>query len=211
MRARLTVAAMVVFSERGVEASVIDDITTLAGVSRGTFYNYFQSNEEVLRAVAIAMGEELMQIVIPLVEAQDDPAERVATGVRSWLRLIGDNPQLARFFRRAGLYVLEADTQIRRDLPRDLIAGMQAGRFTIDKLELGFVLVSGTVLATINTLVQGPLFPNMEDEVAERILLSLGVDAEESRRIAHMPLARLTFGPDTLTMQAQALVAPPTG
>ena len=41
MRRTLVEAALLVFAEKGVDASVIDDVITAAGVSRGTFYKLF--------------------------------------------------------------------------------------------------------------------------------------------------------------------------
>ena len=205
MRRRLMEAASLVFGQRGVEASVIDEITAIAGVSRGTFYNYFRTNEETLKAVAIAVANELMQAVAPVVESHDDSAERMGAGVRSWMRLIQPRPHLAAFFRRAGLYALEQDTQVRVDMPRDLIMGMESGRFSVKDLELGFVLVAGTVLAAINTLAIGEPPPGYAESLAERILMSLGVDAAEARRIANMPLAYAELPADSLIERAAAL------
>ena len=43
-RAKLMEAALLVFGERGAEAIVIDEVTQLAKVARGTLYNYFRGN-----------------------------------------------------------------------------------------------------------------------------------------------------------------------
>ncbi|MEY4756642.1 MAG: hypothetical protein RJA34_1540, partial [Pseudomonadota bacterium] len=56
MRARLIEAAMEVFATQGVEATVIEDVIAQAGVSRGTFYNYFRTTEAVMSAVQQAVG-----------------------------------------------------------------------------------------------------------------------------------------------------------
>jgi AcrR family transcriptional regulator len=61
---------------------VIDEVITTAGVSRGTFYTYFNSNEGLLCAVAEEVGNQIPQIVDPVVRKCDDPAARVACGVR---------------------------------------------------------------------------------------------------------------------------------
>src|SRR5688572_6508878 len=74
MRARLLEAALIVFSQHGVEASVIDEITSVAGVSRGTFYNYFRTNEELLTAVAVEAGGEIAAAVMALFDEPPDPA-----------------------------------------------------------------------------------------------------------------------------------------
>lgn len=207
MRIRLIEAAMIVFGERGVEASVIDDITSLAGVSRGTFYNYFQTNEEALRAVSIVVGNELMIAVAPHVESHDDPAERISTGVRLWLMLIQKHPALGRFLSRAGLYVLEQDSRVREDLPRDLFLGIRSGRFTIEQLEIGFMIVAGTVLAAISQITQNGPLPDNGNSVAERILLALGVASEQANEIARQPMVSLDFENESIIRRAEALAS----
>lgn len=193
---------MSVFGQAADESGVIDEVISRAGVSRGTFYNYFDNADALLRAVADQTGTELMHAVAPIVEAYDDPARRVAAGVRSWICLVEQNPQLAFFFRRAGLYVLEND-QVRSDLPRDLFAGIQAGRFSVKELELGFVLVAGTVLAAINTMAIAQALPRYGSKLAERVLLSLGVTSAEACSISRARIGRPKLPPESLILRSK--------
>ena len=48
MHRKLVESALLVFAEKGVDASVIEDVIAAADVSRGTFYNYFRTNGELL-------------------------------------------------------------------------------------------------------------------------------------------------------------------
>lgn len=207
MRARLMEAALLVLGRRGVEASIIDEISALAGSSRGTFYNYFRSNEELLRSVAIETGNEMMAAVAPIVESRPDPAWRVAAGVRGWLSLTARNPHLAAFFRRAGLYVLEQDSRVRVDMPRDLIAGIGSGRFTIARLELGFDIVAGTVLSAINTIATAAPPPDHGEDVAQRILMALGVPAGEAAAISRLDIRQAALPDRSLIVSSARLAA----
>lgn len=47
-RERIIRAALDLFSERGVMATTVEDITNAADVGKGTFFNYFPSKEDVL-------------------------------------------------------------------------------------------------------------------------------------------------------------------
>lgn len=58
-RKRVFEAAVTVFRRDGVSAASIEDVATLAGVSRGTFYFHFPTKEAVLLAY---MGETEEQI-----------------------------------------------------------------------------------------------------------------------------------------------------
>ena len=73
---------------------------------------------------------------------------------------------------------------------------MQSRRFSVEELELGFVLVAGTVLAAINTMAAGPMPKDFGSKLAERVLLSLGVAGAEARTIsrARIGLPKLPSG-----------------
>jgi AcrR family transcriptional regulator len=47
-RERIVAAALQLFSERGVAATTVEDITNAADVGKGTFFNYFPSKEHIL-------------------------------------------------------------------------------------------------------------------------------------------------------------------
>ena len=56
-RAGLLEAATRVLSERGIERTTVADITSEAGVAKGTFYLYFDSKEEILDALQRNLSE----------------------------------------------------------------------------------------------------------------------------------------------------------
>lgn len=49
-KALIVAAALRLFRERGFEAVTVEDITTTAGVARGSFYTYFKSRSEIIVA-----------------------------------------------------------------------------------------------------------------------------------------------------------------
>jgi AcrR family transcriptional regulator len=50
-RAALTSAAADLFASRGIDATTIDDIAARAGLSKGSFYHYFDNKADMLAAV----------------------------------------------------------------------------------------------------------------------------------------------------------------
>lgn len=65
---RLTAAAGKVFADRGYHAARVDDIVRAARTSHGTFYLYFQSKEDVLRALAGECAAEYGQLAADLTD-----------------------------------------------------------------------------------------------------------------------------------------------
>jgi AcrR family transcriptional regulator len=190
-RDRLVEAALIVLGRRSADASIIDELTALAGVSRGTFYNYFRSNDELLAAVAEEAGNVLMRIVVPATREVADPAARVATGVRLVLSVAAVHPQFARFVARVGPAALGTGTLASEVVPQDLAEGMRAGRFRVDDPRLAFDLVIGPVLAAFETLQHRALDEAYVDALAAAVLRSLGVPSASATRLASAPLPRL--------------------
>lgn len=100
MRAVLVEAAMRLFAKQGVDATTIDEIVDLAGVAKGTFYNYFTDRADIARAVASSVRHAMNRAVAEVNRGIDDPAERISRGVRLFLALVAFNPVRARMLGR---------------------------------------------------------------------------------------------------------------
>lgn len=199
MRMRLIESALHVFATKGVEASVIEDVIEVAGVSRGTFYNYYKTNEELLVAVLQATSNEVFgQVEIALAD-RADPAERLACALRMVLYVTQRYRHLARFISRVGLAAMMKGSLAMVYMPRDLMGGMEAGRFTIANPLVGIDLVVGTTQSAIFTLSthQG-LAPTYPDEVVHHILLGLGMSAAKARRLSSLPIEPVVLPPESL-------------
>jgi AcrR family transcriptional regulator len=62
-RARLLDAARAVFSERGLDRAKVEDITTLAQLSKGAFYLHFDSKEEAFRELLAGLVSHLERLL----------------------------------------------------------------------------------------------------------------------------------------------------
>lgn len=183
-RARLLAGALPVFADHGADARVIDLVIRQAGVSRGTFYNYFRTNEELFIALAQAVSDEILGVVDPLVLRHDDPAVRLACGVSSSIRLVRRHPLLGRFLVRGGLPALTAGSLTTEVIPREVRAGIAAGRFTVPDERLAFDLILGAVMAAFHSLLTIELPEDYPQALAQAVLQSLGVEASDARRCA---------------------------
>lgn len=71
---RLRTAAMKTFAKRGYHAARVDDIVRAARTSHGTFYLYFASKEDLLRALATECASELTSLAAGLGDVTPDRA-----------------------------------------------------------------------------------------------------------------------------------------
>jgi AcrR family transcriptional regulator len=175
MEARILEAALRVFGEMGPDAPKIDDFVTAAGISRGTFYNYFQSVEELLAAISRWSTRDVVERVDRRLREIDDPAVRLGVGVRLFLAHAQADRTWCRFVAR----VWDIDG-IERPV-RDLDAGVRRGVFRVPSVTVARDLVLGTMREALRHLGAGRTEAKYADQVAEICLQALGVDA---RRIA---------------------------
>ena len=126
---RLLSTAVRVGAEKGPAALTIDDVVVGAEVSRGSFYKYFPSTDALLQEVGRQIATELIRMAEPLVQGFDDPAERVAAGIRLVARTAIDQPVMAAFLVRLGWPDVRSEDMLLQFVRRDLSAGIRAKRF----------------------------------------------------------------------------------
>ncbi|WP_321805599.1 TetR/AcrR family transcriptional regulator [Burkholderia sp. BCC1993] len=188
MRARLIESAMLVFAEKGVGASVIQDVIAAADVSQGTFYKYFRTNDDLLAAVTQELNDELLRLIETEVHGYGDPALRIACGVRMFLHAARAYPLLARFICAAGLHSAGPSSLIYVFLPPHIEQGLALGRFSDVGVGTALDVIAGTALATILRITnEGPQNVVPEPVVAA-ILRALGVGHLEAEKLVETAL-----------------------
>lgn len=185
-RARLLRGAIHVFAQHGAEASVIELVIRQAGVSRGTFYNYFRTNDELFLEVAREVSNEIISIVDPIVLRQRDAAASLACGLVSVVRLALINPVLAHFVSKGGPDALTAGNLTTTVVPREIRSGVAEGLFTVPDERLAFDLVFGSVIMAFNAVINGRASEEYARNLAQAVLQSLGVDAVRARGYARL-------------------------
>lgn len=204
MRKRLLESAIIVFSQKGVGASVIPEVVAAAEVSQGSFYNYFSTNEELLAAVGEELSNEMVQLIESVVGGIEDPALRVATAIRSYLHLARSYRVVARFLASAGLQLGGEKSSVYEFLPPDLKEGQKRGSFDEMPLDIAMDLVRGAGLAAIHRIANGRIAKDYPEKIVQAILRSLGVSTAEATRLTATALPRLSAPPESLFAQAQA-------
>ncbi|MEW9900776.1 TetR/AcrR family transcriptional regulator [Chitinivorax sp. PXF-14] len=188
MRTRLIESAFVVFSRMGVDVSVIDDVIAEAGVSRGTFYNYFRTNTELMAAVGETLSDELVGLIEETVGGLDDPVEILATGLRLFLRTASAYPHFADFIWRAGFNLDAAGSLIRTYLPRHIAASMERGSLQVADVFTALEVMMGIMLAAIFGISMRAPADDYPERIVQHILQALGVQRQEALRLTALPL-----------------------
>jgi len=90
-RLHLLESALVVFARKGFHGTRIDDVCAAAGISRATFYRYFDRKEALFDALVDLMGVEVIEIGQHLDAVTPDSAG-LAT-MRNWVDLLLANTE----------------------------------------------------------------------------------------------------------------------
>jgi len=195
---RIRKAALELFAEKGSAALTVSELAAAAGVVRGTIYNSVASPERLFETIALELAEEMNEQIAASFAAIEDPAARLAIGIRLYVRRAHDEPAWGRFLAKFAM----TDRSLRRlwtGAPMDdLTHGVEIGRYDIapERITAALAIVAGSTLAAIVLVLDGlRTWRESGSEVAAMVLRSLGVSKDEAAALAALPLPALAEPP----------------
>lgn len=184
MRERLIAATMDVYRQSaGRRRPVIDDVIRAANVSRGTFYKYFDTLDEVLSEIGHTTASEMLQSFERLFEPLDDGAVMLATGPLMALTRAAMDPAHGTIVSHVDLVDRISGDDPRRQLVfRSLNYGREQGVFQFGSIEAAFDLVIGVSVEGARRLSRTGQFDEAGiRETVVMILLGLGMQLPAAR------------------------------
>ena len=168
----------------------IQELTDAADVGFGSFYNHFDSKDDLFAAALTATLDAWAEKVSATVDDLEDPAEIFAVSFRMTGRLQRAHPELVRVILRSGTSTLTRDRGLRTLMMDDLRKGMDRGRFVRMEPDVAAMIAGGALLGLLRLLNDDPARDGdaLSDAAAERVLVMLGIDAVESARLTGAPL-----------------------
>jgi AcrR family transcriptional regulator len=178
-------AAVRVFAEMGPDAPKIDDFVQAAEISRGTFYNYFESVEELLAATSEWTTRESIETIEEAIAGLDGPALRFGVGLRLFFTKAQADPVWCAFVARVwkvGGFELPA---------RDLEQGLRLGIFRAPSPEVARDLLFGGIREALLHIGSGRTPAAYGTQMTELVLQALGTDARRIAAVLRHELPRL--------------------
>ncbi|ODQ99961.1 TetR family transcriptional regulator [Mycobacterium intermedium] len=169
------------------------EITQAADVGMGSFYNHFDSKEELFAAAVADVLDAHGALLDRLTASIDDPAEVFAASFRLTGRLFRNKPEESKILLANGPALLSSDYGLAPRGLRDIKAAADAGRFQVDDPELAVAIAGGALLG-LGTLLHKDQHRDgvaATDTVAENVLRLFGLDADEARAVCQRPLPGL--------------------
>jgi AcrR family transcriptional regulator len=188
-QALIDAAVRLIAEGRGDRASIAE-ITDEADIGFGSFYNHFDSKEQLFQTASEEVLERWGQLIDRGSTGLTDPAELFAVGMRITGRLGWTHPDIAGFLTGAGLDALDIPTGLAPRALRDIRAGQAAGRFTVPDADIALSAAAGGLLGLLRMCERHPerVTETTVDQLAEAVLRLLGVPAPEAARLAALPL-----------------------
>ena len=188
-RAALIRAAQTLIAEGRTNVPILE-ITQAADVGMGSFYNHFETKEQLFEAAVEAVMDGYGQLLDDLTGDIEDPAEVFACSFRLTGRLQRKEPELSRVFLNNVLRLLSADSGLAPRARRDIKAAVDAGRFDVEDLDVAVTMAAGALIALGQLLHDQPERDVEEttDRVTEELLRMFGVRASAGPSHLQLPL-----------------------
>jgi AcrR family transcriptional regulator len=175
--------ALDVLAEQG-EAFTVADLAGRAGVSHGTFYNYFTDREQLVEALVPHIVSRFAERMAAAV-TDTDPAARFARITANGFDMAVRDPQTV----RVALRIDAVQQGLLTDGPlaqfgQDLTEGYATGRFAGSLDDGSLDLVLGTLLFAARRIVDGEHSPEYRISIMRRLLVALGIAADEAAALA---------------------------
>lgn len=191
-RAALIKAAQSFIAAGKLNAPILE-ITQAADVGMGSFYNHFDSKEQLFEAAVAEALDAHGALLDALTAGIDDPAEIFACSFRLTGRIFRRRPVETTILLASGFDVITSDRGLGPRALRDINGAVRAGRFTVDDPELALAVAGGALLGMGKLLCDQPDRDDAAtaDKVTEDVLRMLGLSIDDAREVCRRPLPDL--------------------
>jgi AcrR family transcriptional regulator len=182
----LAAAFELIGNEKGLTVR-IEEICAAAAISRGTFYNYFTSLEQLFEILAIELSHDLNRALASAFDETQSHADGSNAAVQHYLNYARRDPAWAWAMVHLSAFGPTFGGEAWDACYRAIEKGIEAGEFDVPSATVGRDLMTGTVLATVRTTLRGGRSdPRV---VSHHVLRALGVPDGRAKEIAERPLA----------------------
>lgn len=184
-RIKILDATLTVYAENiGVRPFSAEDIMQAAGISRGTFYRYFNSATDAEMSLGQYLTDEIRTQIESIAKLNSErPALRSAVGAQALMLRGACDPEWGKFvttstfaFPKTGLY---------EGVAHSLIEGRKAGIFHYETTDVAADFCIGSAIEGIRALSLGRPRPfSFIRELVSFILRGIGLDRAEAEGLA---------------------------
>ena len=183
-RTALIRAAQTLIAEGRLAVPVLE-ITQLADVGMGSFYNHFDSKEQLFDAAVADVLDSYGALLDTLTAQMEDPAEIFAASFRLTGRFFRRRPEESRILLANWGTLMSSDRGLAPRALRDIKAATAAGRFQLEDPELALAVSAGILMGLGALLQKDPERDDAAttDAVTEDLLRMFGMSAKAAHAV----------------------------
>lgn len=190
-RAKILSAAFELFDKHGVDRVTVEDVREQAGLARGSFYNYFVTYEDMLKALASDIASQINSEQSERFESVPNRAERIWSNLRYAILRAASDRSCTQILVRITPLVGPLNEEMRVHAERSVRASVRSK--AIDVPSAGVALDLGLGLATMmwQRALKSRVDPKELEAAGLMLMRAYGVPEVEARRISRLPLPQL--------------------
>ncbi|HVY63824.1 MAG TPA: TetR/AcrR family transcriptional regulator [Gammaproteobacteria bacterium] len=177
-------------NEKGLTVR-IEEICAAAHISRGTFYNYFTSLEELFEVLAVELSHGLNRALVLTMDDVRSHAVGSNAAIQHYLNYARRDPAWAWAMVHLSAFGPPFGAEAWEACYRAIENGIEAGEFDLPNATVGRDLMTGTVMATVRTMLRSGGDDTQPAVVAYHLLRAFGVPAARAREVADSPLPEI--------------------
>lgn len=167
-RQQILDAAFELFCKQGFEATNVRDIIRESGLSAGTFYNYFQSKEEIFEELKNEIIQELRIAIRAARLRYNFALDKIVDSFRAFFQVLADRPKLMLFLSRNQSYLRQLRNEggldvFLKDLEEDLQKAIDAKRLPPMPVHIVSLALFGTIFELVSEFVRNPKLFSIEE------------------------------------------------
>lgn len=192
---RINAAAVRLFTSKGTTQLTVSELAQEANVARGTLYRNVGSVEDLFDRIVAEFSADLHQRVAATFTGIDDPAARLAIGVRMWVRFAHEDPTMGRFAVRFALTEESLRAVMAGPPMEDIKTGIAAGRYDIGAASIDSVvsIIVGAVVSAMWMVLEGhQTWREAGTSTAGLLLRAMGIEPAEAHEICTADLPDLS-------------------
>ncbi len=184
-RAVLIDGAIAAVAKHGMEGTSIKEITTLAGVSNGTYYNYFKTRDDALRLAAKSIGEEVTYDIAQSVADIPTGLGRIVVSTLSFIDRLVTAPEWGALIVDVVYQLTDVRKIVAGHLRNDVALAMEQG--DLDEMPSPFTIHQIVTLIALGIEMQiteaaQTEQANVSEQTCASVLQLLGLSLQKARR-----------------------------
>jgi AcrR family transcriptional regulator len=190
-RARILSAAFSLFDSQGLERLTVEDVRAEAGLARGSFYNYFETFEGMLKELAAEIARQLNAEQSERFDGISNLPERMWRNLSYAILRVASDRSCGEILVRVTPLVGSLTDHMREHAERDIRMAVKAKTINVPSLGVALDLGYGLATMMLRRALEAEVDVKALEAAGLMLLRAYGVPETEAKRIAHLRLPEL--------------------